>query len=148
MTEKNLVINNLELRYKGVFDLKEFYHSLGQLAEEKGYRRHEKKFEETNKTGSKDTFIEFRFLKEKTYYFELMIKIRLQIKNMKEISKAIDEANSIYGKHSLHLASSDVLNRFKQHLGDRGDFSLRKTTPLKGENFRQHIHIPVWNVKV
>ncbi len=71
-----------------------------------------------------------------------------KIKGLKEISKVIDEANNMYGKHSLHLASSDTLNRFKQHLGDRGDFSSRKTTPLKGENFRQHIHIPVWNVKV
>ena len=71
-----------------------------------------------------------------------------EIKNLKEISKAIDEANALYGKHSLHLASSAALNRFKQHLGERGDLSSRKNTPLKGENFRQHIHIPVWNVKV
>ena len=103
MSEKNLIINNMELRYKGIFDLKEFYHSLGQLAEEKGYHRHEKKFEEMNKAGGKDTFIEFRFLKRKTQYFELMIKIRLQIKSMKETTLSLDGVPFAFNDGEIHM---------------------------------------------
>ncbi len=67
---------------------------------------------------------------------------------MHNISKAIDEAAGLYGKHALHLASSNVLKGYRQHVGDRGDFSTRKSQPLKGENFRQHLGIPRWDVKV
>ncbi len=71
-----------------------------------------------------------------------------KIAGLREITKVIDEAGAVYGKHALHLASSDVLKGFRQHLGGRGDFSSRKSDPLKGENFRQHIHLPLWRVAV
>lgn len=67
-----------------------------------------------------------------------------EIEALREISKVIDEASAMYGKHTLHLASSDLLREYRQHLGERGDFSDRKTGPLKGENFRQHLGIPLW----
>ena len=70
-----------------------------------------------------------------------------EIAGLREISKVIDEVNALYGKHTLHLASTDPLRMFRRHLGDRGDFSLRKSTPIKGENFRQHLKIPLWNIK-
>ena len=72
----------------------------------------------------------------------------IEIAELREISKVIDEANSLYGKHSLHLASSDLLKDYRQHLGERGDFSSRKIEPVQGENFRQHLAIPRWNVRV
>ncbi len=72
----------------------------------------------------------------------------VKITGLREISKTIDEAAAMYGKHTLHLASSDVLRQHRQHLGQRGDFSQRKMQPLKGENFRQHLKIPLWDVKV
>lgn len=72
----------------------------------------------------------------------------VEITALAEISKTIDQAASLYGKHTLHLASTDLLKQHRQHLSERGDFSLRKKQPLKGENFRQHLSIPLWNVKV
>lgn len=78
-----------------------------------------------------------------------------RIKALREISKVIDEANARYGKHTLHLAATpclpagrDPLRTFSQHLGDRGDLTERKIQPLKGETFRQHLHVPRWNIKV
>ena len=71
-----------------------------------------------------------------------------RIKALREISKVVDEVNSIYGKHALHLGSTDVLNHFNQHLVDRGDWAPRKKNLLKGETFRQRLKVPLWNVKV
>jgi DNA polymerase IV len=71
-----------------------------------------------------------------------------EIAATREINKVIDEAAGLYGKHALHLASSDVLRGYKQHVGDRGDYSKRKLDPLKGENFRQHLALPRWDLKV
>lgn len=64
------------------------------------------------------------------------------------ISKVIDEVNGIYGKHTLHVGATDGLRLFSQHLGDRGDIAPRKVDRLKGENFRQHLAVPVWELKV
>ena len=71
-----------------------------------------------------------------------------RIRATREISKAVDQANALYGKHAVHLAATDCLRRFGQHLGDRGDVAQRKLAALKGENFRQRIRIPVWNLRL
>jgi len=48
-------------------------------------------------------------------------------KAFREISACADRINSLYGKHTLHLGS---------------------THALKGETFRRHIHIPIWNISL
>lgn len=70
----------------------------------------------------------------------------IKIQAMKDISRAIDEVNAIYGKHTLHVASSHCVTKFGQHLGDRGDVTRRRVDILKGETVRQHLRIPVWNI--
>jgi DNA polymerase-4 len=70
------------------------------------------------------------------------------IKALREISRVIDEVNAVYGKHALHLGSTDCLNKFSRHLGDRGDVASRKKNLLNGETFRRRLRIPLWNVKV
>ena len=71
-----------------------------------------------------------------------------RIKALREISKVMDDVNSIYGKHTVHIGATDCLSQFNQHLGDRGDWAPRKKNLLKGESFRQRLNIPLWNVKV
>lgn len=71
-----------------------------------------------------------------------------RIKALREISRVVDEVNSLYGKHALHLAATDSLSQYGQHLGERGDVASRKIRLLKGETPRQRLRIPLWNVKV
>ncbi len=71
-----------------------------------------------------------------------------RIKALRELSKVMDEVNSIYGKHTLHIGSTDRLTQFNQHLGDRGDWAPRKKNLLKGETFRQRLKIPLWSVNI
>lgn len=71
-----------------------------------------------------------------------------RIRVLRKISKVVDEVNSIHGKHTLHLGSTDCLTQFNQHLGDRGDWAPRKKNLLKGETFRRRLGIPLWSVKV
>lgn len=71
-----------------------------------------------------------------------------RIKALREISRVVDEVNSLYGKHALHLAATDSLSQYGQHLGERGDVASRKIRLLKGETRRQRLRIPLWNVKV
>lgn len=60
---------------------------------------------------------------------------------MEEVSKTMDEINSRYGKHKIHLAES--LPAQRRHEGKRGELPERKRDLLPGENFRQRLGIPL-----
>lgn len=65
----------------------------------------------------------------------------VKIENIRRISAAVDEVNSCYGKHTLHLASSDAVGKKGRH--PRNSLAWRKTSPLKGESFRRRLGIPL-----
>ena len=90
MTEKRLVINHLEVTYAGIFDFEELLNVLSKSIEERGYKKHEKRFEESVGPEGKNIFIEFRPVKTKTAYYALMIKIRMNLNNVKEVTLEVD----------------------------------------------------------
>ncbi len=80
--EKNLIINNRELHYKGIFRADELFMVVNKALLAKGYERREKKTEEIVAVGGKRTYIELRPFKEKANYATLMIKIRITLDNV------------------------------------------------------------------
>lgn len=72
----------------------------------------------------------------------------LRIQTMQKLAECTDQINREYGKHTMHLASTQMLKVFQQHLGDRGDVHPRKLIRLKGETVRKRVGIPLWNVKI
>jgi DNA polymerase-4/DNA polymerase V len=73
---------------------------------------------------------------------------RPKIESLRALDKVIDGVNEFYGKHSLHLGTGLWLGKYRQHVSERGDLPRRKTDLLRGETFRQRLHIPVWQIKV
>jgi hypothetical protein len=65
----------------------------------------------------------------------------VRVENLKNISIAVDKVNSVYGKHTLHLASSDIVKDKSAH--SRNSLAWRKESLLKGESFRQRLGIPL-----
>lgn len=65
----------------------------------------------------------------------------VRVIDTRAISKAIDEANAKYGKHTLHLGVSDIVSRKPPH--SRNDIAERKKSLIKGETFRRRIGLPV-----
>lgn len=65
----------------------------------------------------------------------------LHIIRAERIYSAVDEVNTKYGKHKIHLA--DSLAAQKRHEGTRGELPERKKDLLKGETFRQRLGIPL-----
>lgn len=82
--EKNLVINNRELKYKGIFRADELFHVINKSLREKRYHKREKKSEETVTEQGRKTFVELRPYKHKTSYMVLMIKIKITLDNVTE----------------------------------------------------------------
>jgi DNA polymerase-4/DNA polymerase V len=71
-----------------------------------------------------------------------------RVKALKKLSETMDRINEAYGKHTIHIGSTTTLETYRQHLGGRGDLSARKENLLKGETFRQHLNVPLWNIAV
>jgi len=82
--EKDLVINNRELNYKGIFKIEELMSTINRALEAKKYTKREKKTEELVTETGRKTHIEMRPFKEGTSYITLMLKIRINLDNTKE----------------------------------------------------------------
>jgi len=60
--------------------------------------------------------------------------------------EAADKINRRFGKHTLHLGVSHLLEVCGK--GKRGEPTCREKTLLFGENRRQHLGLPLWHIEV
>jgi len=70
----------------------------------------------------------------------------LKIERLERISKVIDKINDAYGKHTIHVASSNIITKKKKTTG-RDELAWRKESLLKGETFRRRLGIPLLKLK-
>ena len=69
----------------------------------------------------------------------------IRVERLRKLSEASDRINDIYGKHTLHIASTEPLASKMPH--PRNNLAWRKTELLKGETFRKRLGIPLLNIK-
>jgi DNA polymerase-4/DNA polymerase V len=72
----------------------------------------------------------------------------VKIEKLSKLYGAVDTLSARFGKHTVHHGASLPAKLQAQHEGDRGDVASRKQTLLKGENTRQRLGLPLWDVKV
>lgn len=104
MAEKNLVINNKELAYKGIFRADELFSALNQALEEKKYIRREKKSEELVTPLGRLLQLELRPYKVMTEYITLMIKIRLTLDNVTDVVLKREGVKEKFQHGDVHIA--------------------------------------------
>jgi len=90
MTEKNLIINNRTITYKGVFLASELFNIINKTIKELGYQPQEKKTEEKVVPSGKTTFVELRPFKIKNNYVTLMLKVKINLNQVIEVTKEVD----------------------------------------------------------
>tara|TARA_Y100000310_G_scaffold337367_1_gene424261 strand:- start:284 stop:874 length:591 start_codon:yes stop_codon:yes gene_type:complete len=88
--EKDLVINGRIISYKGIFRYDEVFRIINKTLEKKGYQKREKKSEELVKEEGKKTFVELRPYKHISNYVTLLIKIKIDMDNITEMSKKFE----------------------------------------------------------
>lgn len=103
MSEKKILVNGLQFEYKGVFDFAELLNVIYRSIEERGYIKQEKKHEEYVRPEGKEIFLELRPNKKKTEYFSLMIKIRITMKKVKEITLEIDGVPRLLNQAEINI---------------------------------------------
>jgi DNA polymerase-4/DNA polymerase V len=70
----------------------------------------------------------------------------LKAERVYDIYRVMDEVSEKYGKHSLHLGASHLIEVFGR--GRRGEPTAREKTRFPGETKRRHLSIPILHVKV
>lgn len=65
----------------------------------------------------------------------------VRIEQLQRISSAVDEINQAFGKHTIHIAASNIVTRKGNH--PRNNLAWRKKELLKGETFRRRLNIPL-----
>lgn len=65
----------------------------------------------------------------------------VRIEQLQRISAAVDEINQAFGKHTIHIAASNIVTKKGSH--PRNNFPWRKKELLKGETFRRRLNIPL-----
>ena len=80
--EKDLVINNRELKYNGIFKLDDVFRAINKVLEEKGYVKREKISEELVAESGRKLYFELRPYLDATNYVTILIKIKITIDNM------------------------------------------------------------------
>ncbi len=90
MSEKNLIINNREIEYHGVFKASDIFNTINKALEARGFGKREKRSEEVVTDEGRKTYIELRPGKIKTNYMAFMIKIKIRLDNVTDVVKETD----------------------------------------------------------
>ena len=69
----------------------------------------------------------------------------VQAQKIKALYSAADEPAQRYGKHTLHLGSSHLIEKMGR--GRRGSHTAREQIQFKGETRRRHLALPLLHVK-
>lgn len=101
--EKNLIINNRELNYKGVFRPDDIFSTINRALEKKEYIKRQKKFEEMVAIEGKKIYIELRPYKERTNYVRYMIKITINLDNVKEIIESVNGEKIKFNNGTINI---------------------------------------------
>ncbi|HOU49818.1 MAG: DNA polymerase IV [Smithella sp.] len=68
-----------------------------------------------------------------------------QAEKIREIYNAADKLAQKFGKHTLHLGSSHLIDKLGK--GRRGNPTVREQTELYGETSRRHLGLPLLHIK-
>ena len=103
MAEKKLIIDGLELHYKGLFDVNLLLKEIDKVIAERGYVKAEKRRAEIVTSTGKEFSMELRPTKMKTEFLKLMIKLRISITNMTEVEVLKDKVKTKLDKGDINI---------------------------------------------
>ncbi len=84
IVEKNHIIDELKIKYRGYFDLDELLEELAKLLKERGYGSFEKEAHEKVTDTGRNVFMELKPKKQKNKFDSLMIQVRIYGSGIKE----------------------------------------------------------------
>jgi hypothetical protein len=109
MSEKKLLIDEDEITYEGLFDMKELYALIDDYLKFKGYDKFEPKNDESVYAGGKNIQIILTPAKWHTDYVKKIMKIELLVTDMKDIETEIDKVKVTVNQGKVSIKFSGIL---------------------------------------
>jgi DNA polymerase IV len=97
-------------------------------------------------TTYRTTGVVMNFLQTDNNVQESLFSDKVKITKMELLTNVVDIVNNKFGKHTLHQAASLPINQTSR--GNRERKSEKWKELFKGENYRQHLYLPRWSIKV
>ena len=101
--EKELVINNRTINYKGIFRYEEVFKVINETLDKNGYVKVEKKSEELVSESGRKTYLELRPYKQISNYVTLLIKIKISMDNVTEMVKEFETGKKKFQQGDLNF---------------------------------------------
>ncbi len=118
-TQKYLVINNRELKYKGIFRINDLFAAINTALQERGYEKREKKSEEISTPGGRRTYIELRPFKIKSDYSQVMLKLKMTFDNMTDAVEEIQGVKRKFQKGNVRILFDAWVQTDMEHQWDQ-----------------------------
>jgi len=115
MAERETLVDNYRIQYEGLLSVVDLYTMIDEYFEEKGYDKREKKNIERVSPEGKFIEIELEPYKKITDYAKSSIKVRLQMKNIKEIEVERDGVKVRLNQGSVNIVFSCYLETDYEH---------------------------------
>lgn len=109
MVEREPLVENYRIQYDGLFSVKDLYALIDEYFEEKGYDKREKKNIERVSQEGKFIEIEFEPWKKITDYAQSIIKVRLQMRDVKEVVVEKDGVKVKLNQGSVNVVMGAIL---------------------------------------
>ena len=109
MAEREVVVDKLKLTYEGLFSAKELYNLIDQWFRWKGYDKRENKSIEIVKPEGKFIEMELEPWKKVTDYAKNVIKIRIQMFDVKEVEVEKDHTKVKLNQGKVHFVFDGYL---------------------------------------
>lgn len=104
MTQKSLIINGLPVHYTGVFVFDELYTVLKDSLIQRGYKLHEKRFEQREGEKGKNIFIELRPLKIRAAWLSETMRIRIYISDLRDVVLEADGIPTAFQEATIDMS--------------------------------------------
>ena len=116
--QKDLVINNRELIYKGVFLVNGLFKVINEAIEKKGYSKREKKTEELVTEKGRRSYIELRPYKKITAFARTTIKMKVLLDKVTEVNLDLGGGMKKYQQGDVRIIfDSWVMTDYKMRWG-------------------------------
>lgn len=119
MAERQIIVDHMRLGYEGLFDVTQLYTMINEWFREKGYDKKEKKNLESVTPTGKYIELELEPWKKITDYAKFVIKLRILMKDIKEVEIMRDGIKAKINQGSITIVfdgylETDYENRWEQ----------------------------------
>ncbi len=114
MSEKKYIVKGLQINYKGLFNVKEFYKFLDKFLQDYGYDKNEAFNEEKAHKGGKDILLKLEPFRTVSDYAKNFIQLKISMTGIKEVEIVKDDKKVKMNDGTIKIQIASYLKSDKE----------------------------------